>query len=93
MEITKGKWIAKREHNSYNIYGDDKLLFLSYQHTRTTWAEMEANAHLVVAGPRMAELLKQLADWDAGTFGKDSNIKIIDISKEASKIIAELEGK
>ena len=53
-------------------------------------AEKKANANLIAKSPRMYELLKQLADWDAGKFGKESNIKIIEISKQASQLIETL---
>ena len=39
------------------------------------------------------KICKELADWDAGKFGKNSKVKIIEISKRATQIIAKVEVK
>ena len=62
-DFTKGEWKAKREHNMYNIYVDDKLLFLSYQHPRTTLAEIEANAQLIASAPELFEALRKVRNY------------------------------
>ncbi len=101
MNYTKGEW--KLERGEFNVERDEgnQLCIGSITAGDEGWfvarienaAECEANAQLIALSPKMAELLKQLADWNAGKFGKESNTKIIEISKLASKIIAEMGEK
>ena len=89
MEYTKGEWI--REGNKIIAFGRGTIAICPSPTTNNGVVEFIANANLIAQSPRMYGLLKRLADWDAGKFGKESNTRIIEISKSASKIIAELE--
>lgn len=97
MEYTKGEWKVrdyKRIDGGYDVCAIDGGLdaHIARVGGLTALKQAKANAHLISKAPKMYELCKQLADWDAGKFGKESKVKIIEISKSASKIIAELEG-
>ena len=89
---TKGDW---RVSCRKNLYGDEYSAVNSGDEMIAVISGFghKANAQLIALSPKMAGLLKELADWDGGKFGKESNIKLIEISKSASKIIAELEGR
>ncbi len=89
---TKGKWKLKQNDLGL-IYIEDSLdkgLVISSTKPKYIVGLMLHQANLIAKLPRMYELLKQLADWDAGKFGKESNIKIIEISKQASQLIETL---
>lgn len=91
---TKGKWRAMAGYSMDELYfiyvmsGDKHIARVDDEDKSIC----EANAQLIAKAPRMWGVLKQLADWDAGKFGKESNIKIIEISKLASALVAKSES-
>ena len=90
--MEKSKWELKQNDLGL-IYIEDSLdkgLVISSTQPKYIVGLMLHQANLIAKSPRMYELLKQLADWDAGKFGKESNIKIIEISKQASQLIETL---
>ncbi len=65
----------------------DKVLWEQAKHDCIT--EGKSLGQMVNEGLVARKLCKQLADWNEGKFGKESNTKIIEISKSASALIAQ----
>ena len=81
MKYTKGEWMHTLIGLESKIV-DEKVGIIAHLGERSTLAEIEANARLIVSAPKMANLLLYLVNegWNAG------------VTEEAREILAEIRG-